>query len=203
MADRIFLRLSDKYALGADDLQWIVYRSRRKVPSPLDEPLKYGRGSEWEAVSFVRSTKEILLARCGQITCDEAQVALAGYPSTFDAWKGVVPLRSAAPRPIQSSDTQRLGSPLQSNLEGRAWGQCDYDLLIDIAKHGSGSVDGDEETVTAAKGHYRRGHEAYRAGVRRIPLTTAADLFFYRGWHEARLNKKSAVRPVTEELAHV
>jgi hypothetical protein len=87
MADRIFLRLSEKYALGADDLQWIVYRSRRKVPSPLDAPLVCGRGSEWEPVSFVRSTKEILLRCCGPMTCDEAQLALARYPSTFDAWK--------------------------------------------------------------------------------------------------------------------
>jgi hypothetical protein len=87
MSDGIFLRLSDKYVLGADDLQWIIYRSRRAIPSPLDEPLKCGRGSEWEPVSFVRSTKEILLARCGPVTCDEAQLALAGYPDTFDAWK--------------------------------------------------------------------------------------------------------------------
>ena len=40
MTDRIFLRLSAKFALGADELQWIVYQSRHKVPSPLDAPLK-------------------------------------------------------------------------------------------------------------------------------------------------------------------
>ncbi len=90
MTDRIFLRLSDKYALGADELQWIVYRSRRKVPSPIGTPLRCGRGGEWEPVSFVRSTKEILLSRCGHVTCDEAQLALDGYPSTFDAWKAPV-----------------------------------------------------------------------------------------------------------------
>jgi hypothetical protein len=95
MSDRIFLRLSDKYALGADDLQWIVYRSRSKVPSPLDAPLKCGRGSEWEPVSFVRSTKEIL-ARCGPVTCDEAQLALAGYPTTFDAWRAAGAAQGAA-----------------------------------------------------------------------------------------------------------
>jgi hypothetical protein len=96
MADRIFLRLSEKYALGADDLQWIVYRSRRKVPSPLDEPLKCGRGSEREPVSFVRSTKEILLRCCGPVTCDEAQLVLAGYSSTFDAWKAAGAVQGAA-----------------------------------------------------------------------------------------------------------
>jgi hypothetical protein len=88
MSDRIFLRLSEKYALGADDLQWIVYRSRRKVPSPLDEPLKCGRGSEWEPVSFVRSTKD---NPCGPVTCDEAQLVLAGY-----AWKAAGAAQGAA-----------------------------------------------------------------------------------------------------------
>jgi hypothetical protein len=53
----------------------------------LRAPLVCGRGSEWEPVSFVRSTKEILLRCCGPMTCDEAQLALARYPSTFDAWK--------------------------------------------------------------------------------------------------------------------
>jgi hypothetical protein len=90
MTDTIFLRLSDKFALGADDLQWILYRSRREEPSPLDAPLKFGRRSEWLPVSFVRSGKDILL-RCmrerGCKPCDEAQVALAMLPCTFDAWK--------------------------------------------------------------------------------------------------------------------
>jgi hypothetical protein len=73
MMEGIFLRLSDKFALGADDLQWIVYRSRRKVPSLLDAPLIVGRSGEWEAVSFVRSTKDILMRCTGAITCDEAR----------------------------------------------------------------------------------------------------------------------------------
>ena len=85
--DRVFLRVSEKVALGCDDLQWIIYRSRRKEPSPIDVPLKCGRGSEWEAVSFVRSTKEILLRCLGPVTCDEAQEALSGYPPAFAAWK--------------------------------------------------------------------------------------------------------------------
>ena len=87
MSDGIFLRLSSKYALGCDDLQWIVFRSRRKDPSPLDAPLKSGRGSEWEPVSVVSSTKEILLRCCGQVTCDEAAAALESYPSTFREWR--------------------------------------------------------------------------------------------------------------------
>jgi hypothetical protein len=98
MADTIFLRLDAKFALGADDLQWILYRSRREEPSPLGAPLKFGRGSEWLPVSFVRSRKDILL-RCmrekGCKPCDEAKVALAMLSCTFDAWKAAVTVPEA------------------------------------------------------------------------------------------------------------
>jgi hypothetical protein len=53
MADAIFLRLNQKFALGADDLQWILYKSRRKDPSPLEAHLVFGRGGEWEPVRSV------------------------------------------------------------------------------------------------------------------------------------------------------
>jgi hypothetical protein len=90
MADAIFLRLNQKFALGADDLQWILYKSRRKEPSPLEAHLVFGRGGEWEPVSFVSSTKEILF-RCMREAdckpCDEAQVALERYPDTFRDWE--------------------------------------------------------------------------------------------------------------------
>src|ERR1700730_9339330 len=99
MTEGIFLRLSGKYALGADDLQWIVYRSRRAVPLPIGAPLRCGRGSEWEPVSFVHSTKEILLRCCGHVSCDEAQLVIGGYPNTFDAWKAT-----------QSAPSQTLAS---------------------------------------------------------------------------------------------
>ena len=59
MADRIFLRLSEKFALGADELQWILYKAngRDQVIDPPLEP-RY-----WHAISFVSSTKNIL-ERC-------------------------------------------------------------------------------------------------------------------------------------------
>jgi hypothetical protein len=44
----------------------------------------------WRGVSFVRSTKDILLRCMREKGCkpsDEAQVALEGMPLTFDAWK--------------------------------------------------------------------------------------------------------------------
>jgi hypothetical protein len=53
MSERIFLRLGDRLALGADDLQWILYKSSRK---------KSG-GLNWAPISFVSSTKTIL-ERC-------------------------------------------------------------------------------------------------------------------------------------------
>jgi hypothetical protein len=55
-----FLRLESRFALGSDDLQWIIYKSRHKDPPPMDGAL---RPADWKAVSFVSWTKEILL-RC-------------------------------------------------------------------------------------------------------------------------------------------
>jgi hypothetical protein len=90
MTNAIFLRLDERFAHGADDSPWILYKSRRAEPSPLDSNLVFGRGSEWEPVSFVSSTKEILI-RClrekGCKPCDEAQVALERYPDTFRDWR--------------------------------------------------------------------------------------------------------------------
>jgi hypothetical protein len=86
MSDRIFLRLDERFALGTDDLQWILYRSRR-ADVQLDAPLAM---KDWKPVSFIRSTKDILLRCMRENGCSpriEAQVILAGYPSTFDAWK--------------------------------------------------------------------------------------------------------------------
>jgi hypothetical protein len=105
MADAIFLRLNEKFALGADDLQWGLYKSRRKEPSPLDSNLVFGRGSEWEPVSFISSIKEILF-RCmrekGCNPCDEAQVALERYPDTFRDWIASRHARNTAAVAVQT-----------------------------------------------------------------------------------------------------
>jgi hypothetical protein len=79
MSDRIFLRLNEDFALGADSLQWILYRRHSR------------KGCDgWEGVSFVRSTKAILL-RCirekGCFPDGTAATALDALPDTFDAWK--------------------------------------------------------------------------------------------------------------------
>jgi hypothetical protein len=89
MSDRIFLRLCDKYALGADDLQWILCRRHQRQ----------GKPDTWDGISFVSSTKDILL-RCiresGCVPDGTAAAALESMPSTFAAWKAAVPSPSTA-----------------------------------------------------------------------------------------------------------
>ena len=73
--DRILFELSATAAVGADELQWIVYR-------------RAGRG--WNGVSFVRSTKAIL-ERCirqkGVDVTPEGRAKLDALPASFDLWK--------------------------------------------------------------------------------------------------------------------
>jgi len=83
--ERIFLRLGDSGALGADGLQWILYRrASRKIPrAPW-------QGLDWSPISFVRSAKAIL-ERCirekGLDLSAESRAALDSLPTTFDEWK--------------------------------------------------------------------------------------------------------------------
>jgi hypothetical protein len=56
--ERIFFRLGENGAMGTVDLQWILYRrSTRK------DPRAPWQGLDWSPVSFVRSTK-VVLVRC-------------------------------------------------------------------------------------------------------------------------------------------
>jgi hypothetical protein len=85
MSDRIFLRLNEDFALGADSLQWILYRRHAAVPEGSPLPLR-----DWRPISFVHFTKGILLRCMREKGCKpshEAQVALDGMPPTFEAWK--------------------------------------------------------------------------------------------------------------------
>jgi hypothetical protein len=91
MADRIFLKLNDRLALGADDLQWILYKSSRN---------KKSGALNWTPISYVSSTstKDILL-RCVResgLGDSTAASALESVPSTFDAWKAAVEPPDAA-----------------------------------------------------------------------------------------------------------
>jgi hypothetical protein len=76
MRERQFA-FSGVWALGADSLQWILYRRRSKA-----------RGG-WVAASFVASTRGVL-ARCMResgCSDDDTAVLLAGVPPTFNEWK--------------------------------------------------------------------------------------------------------------------
>ena len=100
MTDALFLRLNERFALGADDLQWILYKSRREdAPAP-NAPLEV---RDWFPISFVHSTKGILL-RCmrekGCFPWIEAQAAIEAMPSTFNAWKAATTCRKAILEPV-------------------------------------------------------------------------------------------------------
>ena len=76
MTERTIFATSGNWALGADGLQWILYRRHSQA-----------RGG-WTGISFVRSTRDIL-ARCmREKGCGEdAERLLVGLPSSFDEWK--------------------------------------------------------------------------------------------------------------------
>jgi hypothetical protein len=77
MSERQFA-VSGDWALGADSLQWILYRRVNRKS-----------GSDWNAVSFVGSTREVL-ARCmREKGCPEPvrTVLLDGLPPTSDQWR--------------------------------------------------------------------------------------------------------------------
>jgi hypothetical protein len=76
MNDRRFA-VSGQWALGADDVQWILYR---------DDHRKSGR---WTPVSFVSSERGILERCMVGKGCPEkdAAVLLTGLPPTYVEWK--------------------------------------------------------------------------------------------------------------------
>jgi hypothetical protein len=83
MSDRILFPLSNTAALGVDDMQWILLRASGSK-SPRSD------ADKWRGVSFVRSTKAVLL-RCipekGIYPDVEGRARLAALPDTFDQWK--------------------------------------------------------------------------------------------------------------------
>ena len=85
MSDRIFLRLGVHGALGADELQWILYRTRLKEPPPLDAPLI---GRDWNPVLYVRSTKSNLARFIREYSIElspDGRIALDRLADSFDA----------------------------------------------------------------------------------------------------------------------
>jgi hypothetical protein len=66
-------RVSGDYALASDGVQWV---------------LQHRRGSRWDALKFIRSTKEHLAGRMQSegVPPEAAEHLLAGLPDTFDDW---------------------------------------------------------------------------------------------------------------------
>ncbi len=88
MADRQFLRLSEKWALAYDKSQWIV--QKRKAPS------KKGGACRWAAVSFVASNKADLLRvlrEKGAEIGPAAREYIDAMPNTFREWISMPPER--------------------------------------------------------------------------------------------------------------
>jgi hypothetical protein len=79
--DRQF-RVSGKWALASDGVQWILQRRRGKV---------------WEALKFVRSNKAHLAHRMKGLAVppDDAERLLDGLPDTFDEWRLAPEIRFA------------------------------------------------------------------------------------------------------------
>jgi hypothetical protein len=74
---RQFIAVSGQWALGADNLQWILYTAQKSKTAP------------WVAMSFVSSSRDIL-ERCMRekdTPEDDREVLLAGLPPSFEEWK--------------------------------------------------------------------------------------------------------------------
>ncbi len=88
VADTLFLRLSERWALATDGIQWIVQRARRNRN-------KEG-GLEWRSVAFVASDKGVLhrvLREKGAVIDSEGLEALRRLPGTFREWISMPPAR--------------------------------------------------------------------------------------------------------------
>lgn len=79
MTDRIFLRLNDKWALADDSQQGVVLKAEKRH-----------RRAPWRAVSFIGSTKDVLLRVVGEKgikLTPEARAAPDALPDTFKQWR--------------------------------------------------------------------------------------------------------------------
>ncbi len=88
MADRQFLRLSEKWALAYDNAQWIV--QRRKAPRTK------GGECRWAGVSFIGSNKDILWRVFEEKRIDvtaEARAYIDAMPHRFLDWLAIPPER--------------------------------------------------------------------------------------------------------------
>jgi hypothetical protein len=98
---------SGDWAIASDGVQWILQRRRSK------------RGhTAWRAISFVRSTKDIL-DRCMRekdVPVDTARQLLAGLPERFDDWLPAGLSRLPGPPAGRALNGKKLMGPAPNNL---------------------------------------------------------------------------------------
>ena len=83
MADRQFLRLSERWALAYDSLQWIIQR-RGSFDKKQDT-------RRWEPLAFISSSRDILiltLREKGAVVDPEKMEEVLALPYTFQEWIG-------------------------------------------------------------------------------------------------------------------
>ena len=98
MSERQFA-ISGRWALAADSLQWMLQRRA---------------GQRWQSVSFVSSTRDVLVRCMREKGCPpaDAERLLAALPSTFEEWAGkrvqtpaTADLADGGGPPLGSADT--------------------------------------------------------------------------------------------------
>ena len=93
MADKQFLRLSERWALGYDSLQWIIQR-RGSFDKKQDT-------RRWEPLAFISSNRDILvltLREKGAVIDPDKMEEVLALPYTFKEWIGRRQGRGAAGR---------------------------------------------------------------------------------------------------------
>ena len=84
MTDRLVLRLSDDWAILADRNQWMVAKWMRSR-SP-----EIGKEGYWKPLSYVGSTKTVLLRCCrenGAPVTPQAKAVIDTWPKKFLEWR--------------------------------------------------------------------------------------------------------------------
>ena len=79
MADKQFLRLSERWALAYDSLQWIIQKRESAKGTP----------EQWRGVSFISSNRDILVLTLREkgIVPDLGKMeAVLALPYTFKEW---------------------------------------------------------------------------------------------------------------------
>ena len=79
MADRLFLKLNDRWALAYDSLQWIIQR----------RGFAKGKYGKWRGVSFISSNRDILILTLREegVVPDLGKMEeVLALPYTFKQW---------------------------------------------------------------------------------------------------------------------